>query len=337
MSELAERAFFDSVAPLRGALRLHCYRMLGSSFDGDDAVQETLIRAWRSQDTLDDPSRLRPWLYRIATNACLDELRKRPKRGMPQDASSPVDAAWPLPPPGDEATYIEPMPDLWLSGEATDPAARYSLKESVALAFVAALHVLSPAQRATLLLRDVVGLSAEETSRALDLGLAATNSALFRARETVAKKLGGREAGDFAEAAGDIDEALLARYVRAYEDANVDELIALFHEDVTTAMPPFAEWLFGRTANERFYRQMLATGPTGVKMMRTRANARPALAFYRMPAPAGPSTESPPHRLTAIQVLGVRDGKIANIDHFMLPRLAHVFGLPETWDARALR
>jgi RNA polymerase sigma-70 factor (ECF subfamily) len=188
--------------------------------------------------------------------------------------------------------------------------------------------VLSPAQRATLLLRDVVGLSAEETARALDLGVAAANSALFRARETVAKKLGGREAGDFAESAGEIDEALLARYVRAYEEANVDALVALFHEDLTTSMPPYSAWISGRAANEAFYRKMLARGPAGAHIVRTRANARPALAFYR--AEAGQ-----PFRLRAIQVVGTRDGKIATVDHFMVPALARVFGLPEVYDPTA--
>ncbi len=323
--EDAERTFFDALAPHRGELRLHCYRMLGSSHDGDDAVQETLLRAWRARDTLEDESRLRPWLYRIATNACLDELRKRPRRAVPQDAPPSTDPTWPLPgAPDDEDLWLEPMPDTWLAGESSDPSARYTLKESVALAFVAALHVLSPAQRATLLLRDVVGLSAEETARVLDLGLGAANSALFRARETVAKKLGGREAGDFAEAAGEIDESLLVRYVRAYEEANVDELVALFHEDVTTTMPPYAMWVAGRAANAAFYRQMLAGGPTGARVISTRANARPALGFYRV------ITKDQPLRLRAIQVVGGRDGKIATIDHFMLPRLARVFGLPET-------
>ncbi|HET6584200.1 MAG TPA: nuclear transport factor 2 family protein, partial [Nannocystaceae bacterium] len=205
--------------------------------------------------------------------------------------------------------------------------ARYSLKESVALAFVAALHVLSPVQRATLLLRDVVGLSGEETARALDIGVGAANSALFRARDTVAKKLGGRSAGDFAQRAGEIDEALLARYVRAYEQADVDELVALFHEDVTTSMPPYAAWISGRAANEAFYRGMMAQAPSGVHLVRTSANARPALAFYRADSPAEPRT------LRAIQVVGVRDGKIATVDHFLLPALARVFGLPAVVDA----
>lgn len=323
MSELEERTFFAAVESHRRGLRLHCYRMLGSSQDGDDVVQETLIRAWRSRSSLEDASRLRPWLYRIATNACLDELRRRPKRAMPQDASAPAEPVWPVASPrGDEALWIEPMPDTWLHGELDDPWARHSARESVALAFVAALHVLSPVQRATLLLRDVVGLSADETARALDIGVGAANSALFRARETVAKKLGGREPGEFVECAGEIDEALLARYVRAYEEANVDELVALFHEDLTTTMPPYPTWISGRAANEVFYRGMLASGPSGALIVRTHANTRPAFAFYRADAPGQPRT------LRAIQVVGVRDGAIATVDHFLVPGLARVFELP---------
>jgi RNA polymerase sigma-70 factor (ECF subfamily) len=323
--DAAERAFFEAVEPHRGEIRLHCYRMLGSSCDGDDAVQETLIRAWRARTSLEDSARLRPWLYRIATNACLDELKKRPKRAMPQHASASSEPTWPLAtPPVEHALWIEPMPDAWIADETNDPSARYSIKESVALAFVAALHVLSPAQRATLLLRDVVGLSAEETARALDLSVAAANSALFRARETVEQKLGGRDAGEIAESAGAIDEALLARYVRAYEEANVDELVALFHDDVTTSMPPWEAWVAGRAANEPFYRSMYANGSRGTRIVVTHANARPALAFYR-PDAIG---EAP--RFRAIQVVGVRDRKIATIDHFIVPRLARVFGLPET-------
>jgi RNA polymerase sigma-70 factor (ECF subfamily) len=222
------------------------------------------------------------------------------------------------------------MPDAWLAGEANDPSTRYTLKESVGLALVAAIHVLSPAQRATLLLRDVAGLSADETARALDLNVAAVNSALFRARESVAKKLGGRDANDFAAAAAEIDEALLARYVRAYEEANVDELVSLFHDDMTTTMPPWAMWIAGRAANERFYRAMLANGPRSAQIVRTRANRQHALAFYRADAPGRPRT------FRAIQVVvGARDGKIATVDHFLVPRLARTFGLPETRDPTA--
>src|SRR5262245_20338188 len=169
--------FTAAVESLRPVLRLHCYRMLGSSHDSDDLVQETLLRAWRKRDTLADPARVKPWLFRIATNACLDELAQRPRRALAADLHPPVPGdTFPPAPPTDDAPWLEPMPDTWLVGCATDPAARYTLRESVALAFVAALQVLSPAQRATLLLRDVAGLSAEEAADALDQSLSATNS-----------------------------------------------------------------------------------------------------------------------------------------------------------------
>src|SRR5262245_1786854 len=169
-----EQAFLQSLEPLRGAIRLHCYRMLGSSHDGDDVVQETLLRAWRAKDSLGDPERLRPWLYRIATNVCLDELKERPRRLLASDASPPSEDAAPPFPRIEEPVWLEPIPNAWLSGiEPADPHARYALKESVALAFVAVLQCLSAVQRATLLLRDVVGLSAEETAEALGMSVGA--------------------------------------------------------------------------------------------------------------------------------------------------------------------
>src|SRR5215475_13294157 len=183
--------FSAAIAPLRAGLRLHCYRMLGSSHDSDDMVQETLLRAWRARDSLADPARVKPWLYRIATNACLDELARRSRRGLVSDVVPPVRGdSYPPAPPPEDAAWLEPMPDRWLTGAAADPEARYTLRESVALAFVAALQVLVPAQRATLLLRDVVGLRAEEAAEALDQSVSAANSALHRARAAVEDKVG---------------------------------------------------------------------------------------------------------------------------------------------------
>src|SRR5579859_494735 len=251
-----ESAFLQSIAPLRGAIRLHCYRMLGSSHDGDDVVQETLLRAWRAKESLGDPGRLRPWLYRIATNVCLDELKRRPRRLLASDASPASEDARPPFPRVEEPVWLEPMPDAWLTGaEPADPQSRYALKESVALAFVAVLQCLSAAQRATLLLRDVVGLSAEETAEALGIGVGAANSALFRARAAVEEKLGGCDASAVARRA-EVDEALLAQYVRAFEEANLDAIIALFHDELRTTMPPVPLWVSGREANVRFYRRL---------------------------------------------------------------------------------
>jgi len=215
-------SLFEKMESLRGGLRLHCYRMLGSSHDGDDVVQDVLLRAWRARSTLEEPAMLRPWLYRIATNACLDELRRRPRRALASEMHPAAsDPRAPLAASIDEPVWLEPMPNTWLTAaDDPGPLASYALKESVALAFVAALQVLSPVQRATLLLRDVVGLSAEETAAALEVGVAAANSALFRARTAVSEKLGARDPSEFA-AAAEVNEALLARYLRAWEERDV--------------------------------------------------------------------------------------------------------------------
>jgi RNA polymerase sigma-70 factor (ECF subfamily) len=211
--------------------------------------------------------------------------------------------------------WLEPVPDTWLPSEAADPAARYTLKESVALAFVAVLQTLSPVQRATLLLRDVLGLSAEETARTLELTVTAANSALSRARASADERVGGE--ASFAGAA--VDEALLARYVRAFEDADLDTFLSLLHAEVRTTMPPSPTWIDGWDANAAFYRPMFATMVRPVHIARTAANGQPAFAFYR----------GDPLRLRAINLVAFREGRIVAIDHFMLPRLFPLFGLPD--------
>ena len=319
-----EASFLQSIEPLRSAIRLHCYRMLGSSHDGDDVVQETMLRAWRAKDSLEDQTLLKPWLYRIATNVCFDELKRRPQRLFPTDAFPPAQDARPPFPRIEEPVWLEPMPDAWLEGiDERDPHARYALKESVALAFVAALQCLSPVQRATLLLRDVVGLSASETASALGASVEAANSALFRARTAVADRLGGSDAADVA-ANAEVDEDVLERYVRAFEEANLDALIALFHDDMRTTMPPAPTWIAGRAANARFYRVMFGSlVPGQFRHLRIGANGQPALAFYR---PASPGA---PHTLAAIQLVATRAGAIAAVDHFMLSEVYPLFGVPE--------
>jgi RNA polymerase sigma-70 factor (ECF subfamily) len=315
--------FLRSVERLRPAIRLHCYRMLGSSHDGDDVVQETLLRAWRAKDSLGDPDRLRPWLYRIATNVCLDELKRRPRRLLASDASPPSEDAGPPFPRVEEPVWLEPMPDAWLAGaERADPHARYALKESVALAFVAVLQCLSAVQRATLLLRDVVGLSAEETAEALGIGVGAANSALFRARAAVEEKLSGCDSNAVARHA-EVDEALLAQYVRAFEEANLDAIVALFHDELRTTMPPVPLWIAGRAGNDRFYRRVFANlRPGEYRHLRVGANGGPALAFYRAPSPGAP------HTLSAVQLVTTREGAVVGIDHFMMPEVLPLFGAP---------
>jgi RNA polymerase sigma-70 factor (ECF subfamily) len=327
-----DAAFLQSIEPLRGAIRLHCYRMLGSSHDGDDVVQETLLRAWRAKDSLEDQALLKPWLYRIATNVCLDELKRRPQRLFPSDASPPTEDAKPPLPRIDEPVWLEPMPDTWLEGlDERDPQARYALKESVALAFVAALQCLSPVQRATLLLRDVIGLSAAETATALAASVEAVNSALFRARAAIGGKLGGSDPANIA-AHTEVDEQLLERYVRAFETANLDALVALFHHDMRTTMPPVPTWVSGRTANERFYRMMFgALAPGEFRHLRISANGQPALAFYRCPSPGAA------HALAAIQLVTTRDDAIITVDHFMLADVYPLFAVPRELPVGALQ
>jgi RNA polymerase sigma-70 factor (ECF subfamily) len=273
---------------------------------------------------LGDRERLRPWLYRIATNVCLDELKRRPRRLLASDASPPSEDAGPPFPRVEEPVWLEPMPDAWLAGaEPADPHVRYALKESVALAFVAVLQCLSAVQRATLLLRDVAGLSAQETAEALGIGVAAANSALFRARAAVEEKLGGCDASAVARHA-EVDEALLAQYVRAFEDANLDAIVALFHDEVRTTMPPVPLWVAGRAANERFYRRVFGDLlPGQYRHLRVGANGGPALAFYR---PASPGA---PHTLMAIQLVTTRESAVVGIDHFMMPEVLPLFGAPQ--------
>jgi len=271
-----------------------------------------MLRAWRARDTLADPARLKPWLYRIATNACLDELAKRPRRVLASDHGPPVPGdAYPPAPPQD-APWLEPMPDAWLGGVAADPQARYTLRESVALAFVAALQVLSPAQRATLLLRDVVGMSADETAAALGQTARAIESTLHRARVAIDEKVAPRDPASFAGEPADRD--VLARYMRAIAEADVDTMLSLIHHDMHTTMPPSPTWIRGRADNLEFYRRMFTRFTGGVARVEPRGvNGGPGFAFYREGV------------LRAIESVEVRDGAIYRMHHFMQPELLPLF------------
>ena len=306
-------SFEAIVEPHRALLRLHCYRMLGSSHDSDDMVQETFVRALRAQHTLEDPAKARAWLHRIATNVCIDELAKRPRRargpelGPPADPDAPPMAATP------DTEWLEPAPSAWLSGatlEAGSPVAQYTIKESVALAFVAALQVLTPPQRAVLLLRDVVGLSAAETAEALACSVPSANSTLHRARVALEERVGPRS--DWSPEAGSLDRALLERYVRAWEKGDLDAIIALLHDDVTLSMPPSPTWIAGRADVARFFTNRV-TQALREHRFRTafiEANARPGAGFYRV----GDDGQA---AFFALQVIEAKDGRIRIIDHFM--------------------
>ena len=301
-------SFEALVEPHRATLRLHCYRMLGSSHDSDDMVQETFVRAFRAQHTLEDPAVARAWLHRIATNVCIDELRKRPRRARGPELGPPADPDAPVAPGTPDAEWLEPAPSAWLSGatpEEGSPASQYTMKESVALAFVAALQVLTPPQRAVLLLRDVVGLSAAETAEALACSVSSANSTLHRARVALEQRVGPR--AGWSPEAGPVDRALLERYVRAWEKGNLDAIIAVLHDDVTLSMPPSPTWIAGRADVARFFANRVRQA---VRATLVDANGRTGAGFYRL----GDDGEG---AFFALQVLEAKDGRIRVIDHFM--------------------
>lgn len=305
-------AFEELTEPHRSELRLHCYRMLGSTSDTEDVVQETLVRAFRSRHTLADDASVRPWLYRIATNVCLDELGSRARRARGPELGPPSDPEAAIAPATPEGEWIEPCPGAWTRG--ADPSNAYTLKESVALAFVAALQVLTPAQRAVLLLRDVVELTAEQTATALEMTVSATNSALHRARTALAERIGP----DWAPAP--VDPSVLQRYVTVWESSDLDAIVALLHDEVTLSMPPHPTWIRGRAAIGRFYETRLRRA-IDARIFRARlvdANESTGVAFYRL-------GEGGVARFFALHVLEGADGKVRVIDHFMGPSAVRAF------------
>ena len=307
----------------RKELTAYCYRMLGSAFEAEDAVQETLVRAWRGLHRFEGRSSLRSWLYRIATNVCLTMLAGSSRRARPMDLSSPTPTASavlgaPLP----ETAWIEPMPD---SRMLRDPAEEAETRESVRLAFVAALQHLAPRQRAVLILREVLGWRAAEVAELLGTTVASVNSALQRARGTLAatglSEPGHAAAGRGSGGLSQEQRGLLERYLRAFEAYDLDSLTALLHEDATLSMPPYALWLRG-AGDIRAWMAGQGTGCAGSRLIPVHANGSPAFAQYR-PDPAGG------HRPWALQVVEVSGERITALHAFLdTERLFPLFGLP---------
>jgi RNA polymerase sigma-70 factor (ECF subfamily) len=301
----------------RTALTGHCYRMLGSAIDADDAVQETIVRAWRSLDRFDGRASLRTWLYRIATNVCLDAVADRSRRARPMELGpegSVDDPLQELP----RTHWLEPIPDgLALPADA-DPSERAVLRQSIRLAFVAALQHLPPRQRAALLLTEVLGWSAAEAAETLDTSVAAVNSALQRARATLA----GR---DLTEAGGPLSEEqsrLLDRFLEAFHRYDVDGLTALLREDAAFSMPPYALWLRGREP-VRSWLLGRGAGCRGSRLLPTAACGSPAFGQYR---PDGPTGGFRPWALVVLEPAG---GTIARWTSFLdTETLFPRFGLP---------
>jgi RNA polymerase sigma-70 factor (ECF subfamily) len=323
-----QHQFSHLAEPYRRELQVHCYRITGSLQDAEDLVQETMLRAWRRLETFQARASFRAWLYKIATNACLDALdRRRARRRLPQQAYPAADPGQAIAPPVAEPVWLEPYPDEWLdSAEAqTNPEARYTQRESVALAFVTALQALPPRQRAVLLLRDVLDWPAAEAAEILEMTLPAVNSALHRARNTMARTYHGRDRDKLAASPPDAQTLLLLEnYVRAWENADVAELVALLKEEAILAMPPTPTWFSGRQAIGGILAVMAFAGDAGGRwrLLPLRANGQPAFAAYERDDPAGV------RRPRGIHVLTAEGNRLAEVMVFLDPALPPRFGLP---------
>ena len=335
MTELATLPAAPSIAPSvpadladrleehRAELTAHCYRMLGSAFEAEDAVQETFVRAWRGFDRFEGRAALRSWLYRIATNVCLDMLNASQRRARPMDLTPAATADSPLGPPLPEVTWIEPVPDSRVVPGVGDPADVAVARESVRLAFVAALQHLPPRQRAVLILREVLRWRASEVAELLDTSVASVNSALQRARATLSAT--GATLGEASHQIDDEQRRLLDRYVDAFERYDMDSLTSLLREDATWNMPPFELWL---QTHEDIVRWCLGPGIgcRGSRLIPTLANGSPAFGQYK-PAPDGG------YEPWSLQVLELSDGRISGITFFLdTQQFFPLFGLPPRLD-----
>jgi RNA polymerase sigma-70 factor, ECF subfamily len=320
-----EDAFRALVEPHRKGLHAHCYRMLGSLHDAEDALQESLLRAWRGLPRFEGRSSLRSWLHTIATNTCLTMIERRPKRVLPVDYGPRADPDRHRPgEPLAESVWVEPYPDdkLGLEDGYAGPEARYEQRESVELAFIAALQHLPPAQRAVLIQREVLGFSAKEVSESLGTTVASVNSALQRARRTLDERLPEESQQATMRALGDEGlRDLVQRFTDAFERADVDAIVSLLTEDATFAMPPYAGWYRGRDAIADSW--LMPGGPPGeLRYVPTRANGQLALGTYALD-PNGKRFS-----FIALDVLTLRGTLIADITAFRTPGVPRSFGLP---------
>ena len=308
----------------RRELHAHCYRMLGSLHDAEDALQDTLLRAWRGLPEFSGRGSLRGWLYRIATNACLDAISRRSRRVLPIDYGPSSTPSSGNGEPLVESVWIEPYPDeaIGLADGYAGPDARYEQREAVELAFVASLQHLPATQRAVLILRDVLGFSAREVAETLETSVASVNSAMQRARRAVEQRLPERSQQETLRTLGDEQmRKLVEDYLEAWTRADVDALKALLAEDAVFSMPPWPTWWRGAETIAGFSRTAVNLCPD-TRTLSVRANGQLAVAAYGL----DPDTER--YTPTAIDVYTLRDGRIKEITAFVMPELFVHFGLP---------
>jgi RNA polymerase sigma-70 factor, ECF subfamily len=323
-------AFGRLAGPYRGELYAHCYRMLGSAADAEDALQETLLRAWRALPRFEGRSSVRSWLYKIATNACLRQVERRPRRVLPVDYGPATDPHDDPTEPVTEAVWLEPYPDarLGLGSGPASPEARYEQREGVELAFIAALQHLPARQRAVLILRDVLGFSARETATALDTTPVSVDSALQRAHKTVDQRLPEQsQQATLRALSDDALRQLVQRYVTAWERNDVDAVVAMLADDAKLAMPPLPTWYHGREQVAIFLSGGPLAGTTPWRLVPTRANGQLAFGLYAWDA--NTQTFTP----RAIDVLTLRGTRIQQITAFLTPAAFGNFDLPASLPA----
>ncbi|MDQ3760153.1 MAG: sigma-70 family RNA polymerase sigma factor [Actinomycetota bacterium] len=304
----------------RRELTGYCYRMLGSFFEADDAVQETIVRAWRGVDGFAGRSTLRSWLYRIATNVCLDLLRGRERRARPMDLGSSSTADSSLGPALPDHAWVQPIPDARILPDNGDPAELAVSRETIRLAFVTALQYLPARQRAVLILREVLRWQATEVAELLDTSVASVNSALQRARATLAAREVSDAGASHSHAVDTDQQALLAQYVDAFERYDITSLVSLLHDDAVMSMPPYDFWLRGPVEMGRWFLGQ-GIGCRGSHLVPTAANGCAAFGSYRPDADGG-------YRPFALQVIEVSGGRIVGHHNFLDTNLFSAFGLP---------
>jgi RNA polymerase sigma-70 factor, ECF subfamily len=320
----SEVAFRRIVEPHRAGLHAHCYRMLGSLHDAEDAVQETLLRAWRGLPDFEARSSIGTWLHRIATNACLDAIRRRPRRVLPIDYGPPTEPGEDEPPdPVREPVWIDPYPDreLGIPDVTAAPQARYEQREAVELAFIVALQHLPARQRAVLILRDVLGFSAKEAATILETTLASTNSLLQRARRTVEDRVPETSQQATMRGLGKEARDLVQQFLDAFDRGDIEAILAMLAEDATFEMPPYPSWCRGRAALAASW-LMPGGPPPRLRHIETSANGQPAAGVYVL---------DPDQRIyvpVCLDVLTLRGPRIADVTAFRMPELFARFELP---------
>ena len=325
MTDQATEDFLGPNDPYRGELLAHCYRMLGSGHDAEDLVQETYLRAWKAMDKFEGRSSMRTWLYRIATSVCLTALESRSKRPLPtglgNPSSDPVGELVQMP----EVPWLEPVPDALVGTDPSDPASIVTSRESIRLAFVAALQHLPPRQRAVLILRDVLKWRAAEVAELLNTTTVAVNSTLQRARAQLDQMAPTED--DVVEPTTPEQRELLEQYVAAFENYDVAGMVELFTKDAIWEMPPFTGWYQGaETIGRLISTNCPAQGPGDMVMVETHANGQPAFGLYMRDVDGV-------HRAFQLQVLTMQGGRVAHVGSFFDTKLFAKFGLPEVYSA----